>query len=288
MKTKKIIKIGLIAVVLFAIIFMVVRFFSGLNDTGQTVIATTDFEKHIQKEVNEKIKGQDYETATTNYNAIIGEIQTQNSVLLKDGSANLSSEDASKCYEMSFYAYVPVFTDYAISYFDNPSWSNTDLTFFKNRSEAFLNSGFAESGSEMYNKLSNIISWIADYKNALKVIRSARHCTSVADVERIRSSVAKYKRKPLTNNASLSAGLNNAYSEAKDSYARHIINLCNSIAASYSSYISYDAWYNNYRRAGAMINGYTQKYGREDLFSSAINRLNEADNYAVSYFNNGN
>lgn len=282
---KKIIKIVLIAIVFIGIVSAITYFFGGISNSKEEIITSTDFEKHIKERVYNEIKGKEYVEATSGFSGVNSEINTEGSITLADGSYNLSSEEQVKCRKIAFYAYAPIFVEYATAYFKKSSW-NDEINGLRAKAQNLLNVGIAEEGTDVSKKLYWTINTVNNYYGAWKVVNSANYCTSAAGVERVKVNVRKYKKRPFTNNASLLSGLNNAYNNAKSAYARYIISCCSHVANSYANYDSYPHFYSAYDQAVSLISDYTNKYGGKGLFSSVKSQLNSADQNAMGYYDN--
>lgn len=281
---KNIIKIILIAFAVAGIGVAIFFFCHNIDNGKEEVIATSNFEKTIQTRVSNEITGKPYNEATTGYDAIISSIKTEASITLGDGTANLSREEQQKCEKMAFYAYAPIFTQYATQYFHHSTWNESEMELLKSKSNYLLSANIAESGTDVARSLNSVVANINDYYAAKSLIASAKHCTSASAVDNIRNKVGNYKRPPLTNNTSLASGLNNAPNEAKNSYGQYVIHQCNSIASRYRSYGSYPAWYSEYERAYNLIKEYTNKYGSEGMFSAVQSSLESSDRNAMDYY----
>jgi hypothetical protein len=283
----KTIKITLITIVAAGILSAIMYFLTGISKpSGDAVIASTDFEKHIKERVDKEITNKEYDEATKGFETINGDIETEKSITTADGHSNLSGEEEAKCRKMVFYAYAPIFTQYTSSYFNNSYWNESKINQLKASALKLLNAGIAEGGTEVCNKLNATISTVNDYYGAKRVIYSASHCASSAAVESVRIRAQQFRRAPLNNNTGLMSGLNSAYSNAKSSYARHVISCCSHVAKSYTNYGSYPSFYAALNNANRMIEEYTNKYGGSGQFNSVKNQLLNADQKAMEYFSN--
>ena len=110
----KTIKIALISIVIVGLISIIIYFINGTGTPQGGPIATTSFEKYIENKVNNSIKGKDYAEASQSFDDIIGEIQTEASIINSDGNKQLTESEVQNCKKIAFYAYAPVFDDFQI------------------------------------------------------------------------------------------------------------------------------------------------------------------------------
>lgn len=277
----KTIKIALISIVIVGLISIIIYFINGTGTPQGGPIATTSFEKYIENKVNNSIKGKDYAEASQSFDDIIGEIQTEASIVNSDGNKQLSESEVQNCKKIVFYAYAPVFDDFQRAYFNKSSWSDGELYALKSRANSLLSMNIAEENAKQ--SISEVITTVNDYHVAWSVVKSARGCSSVAAAKAIQSKVAHYNHAPLTNNASLRAGLNSAYSDAKSSLASNINAYCRKVAQGYKSYGSFERFYSAEEAALAKIHEYVNAFGGGS-FGDAINMLSQADENAMDYY----
>lgn len=277
----KTIKIALISIVIVGLISIIIYFINGTGTPQGGPIATTSFEKYIENKVNNSIKGKDYAEASQSFDDIIGEIQTEASIVNSDGNKQLTESEVQNCKKIVFYAYAPVFDDFQRAYFNKSSWSDGELYALKSRANSLLSMNIAEENAKQ--SISEVITTVNDYHVAWSVVKSARGCSSVAAAKAIQSKVAHYNHAPLTNNASLRAGLNSAYSDAKSSLASNINAYCRKVAQGYKSYGSFERFYSAEEAALAKIHEYVNAFGGGS-FGDAINMLSQADENAMDYY----
>lgn len=281
---KKYIKIALIAIAAIGIFAAIVYYAHGIGSGVNKVIATTDFEKQVQEDVDKNIKGKDYPTARKAFNTIIAEINTEASVTLGNGKKNLSSNEVANCKKIVFYDYAPIFIDYGTAYFTRSSWDDNNLKELKEEAATLLQMRVADTGTEVDKQLKSIIKNVDDYYAAWKVANAASRCTSVNAISGFKAQANRYLHSPLTNNASLSSALKNVESSAKSSVIRNIAGYCNHVASSYAHYGNYTAFYSAYTNGINRINEYKNKYGMPSALASAKANINSADNKALSYY----
>lgn len=277
----KIIKIALISIVIIGIISIIIYFVNGTDKLVGKTIATTQFEKYIENKVNNSIKGKDYAEASQSFDEIIGEIETEASIVNSDGNKQLSVSEVQNCKKIAFYAYVPVFDGFQSTYFNKSSWSDGELSALKTRANSLLSMNIAEENVKQ--SINKVITTVNEYHAAWSVVKSARGCSSVAAAKAIKSKVAQYNHPPLTNNASLRAGLNSAYSDAKSSLASNINAYCRKVAQGYKSYGSYERFYAAEEAALAKISEYVNAFGGGS-FGDAKSMLSQADENAMDFY----
>ena len=277
----KIIKIILISLVIIGIASVAFYFYNGTDTPKEQVIATTSFEKEIENQVKSQIQGNDYPQASKAFHDIMSTIKTEASIENVDGKKQLTTNEVANCQKIAFYAYAPIFNRYQKSYFSQPSWTDSELNALKAQAQELLSMNIAEGTAK--HGIAKVIANVNDYNAAWAVVRSAHSCYSVAEVKSIKSKVTQYNRAPLTNNASLRAGLNSAYTDAKSSLASNINAICRKVAQNYMAYGSYDNYLDAEEAALNRINEYVNAFGGGS-FGNAKNALAQADNDAINYY----
>ena len=277
----KIIKIILISLVIIGIASVAFYFYNGTDTPKEQVIATTSFEKEIENQVKSQIQGNDYPQASKAFHDIMSTIKTEASIENVDGKKQLTTNEVANCQKIAFYAYAPIFNRYQKSYFNQPSWTDSELNALKAQAQELLSMNIAEGTAK--HGIAKVIANVNDYNAAWAVVRSAHSCYSVAEVKSIKSKVTQYNRAPLTNNASLRAGLNSAYTDAKSSLASNINAICRKVAQNYMAYGSYDNYLDAEEAALNRINEYVNAFGGGS-FGNAKNALAQADNDAINYY----
>ena len=277
----KIIKIILISLVIIGIASVAFYFYNGTDTPKEQVIATTSFEKEIENQVKSQIQGNDYPQASKAFHDIMSTIKTEASIENVDGKKQLTTNEVANCQKIAFYAYAPIFNRYQKSYFSQPSWTDSELNALKAQAQELLSMNIAEGAAK--HGIAQVIDNVNDYNAAWAVVRSAHSCYSVAAVKSIKSKVAQYNRAPLTNNASLRAGLNSAYTDAKSSLASNINAICRKVAQNYMAYGSYDNYLAAEEAALNRINEYVNAFGGGS-FGNAKNALAQGDNDAINYY----
>ena len=276
------IKIALIAIVLLGIIATIVYFINGTSTGKVDAIAKTDFEKEIEKQVKSHVEGKDYTSASAAFYSILSEIDTEASIINSDNKKQLSESEVENCKKIAFYAYEPIFEDYQKAYFTHSSWSEKELNTLKSRAQNLLNMNIAEGNAK--STLSSVIANVNDYYAAWRVVKSAKSCSSVAAVRDIEKRANSFKRPPLTNNASLKAGLEGAFSDAKSTLANSINARCRKVAQSYQYYDSYTSFYSDYLAMNKRIDEYVSAFNGESLFTNSKSMLSQAESNALDYF----
>lgn len=281
---KNTVKIMLVAIVSIAIAGIAYYFLYGVSDSSKDVIVPRSLTSMIEERVKKEIKGKDYDEATKGYNSIVDEIQTECFVTLSNGERYVSTEDETKCRRMAFDVYCKIYIDYANNFFSQNSWNENRLLAIKEKAQQLLNSKLADEGTEYDSNLKYCVNVVNDYFAAWNVVRSADNCTSISSVNYIKTTANNYMRSPLTNNSSLNSGLNQAFNNAKYSYARYIIAYCDKVANRYKLHESYNGFIDEYDKANSLITGYTDNYGGKSLFEDSLSKLYRADQEAIKYY----
>lgn len=281
---KNIIKVTLIAVVIIAIAGIAFFFLYGVSDSGKDVIVPQSLVSKIENRVSEEIVGKNYSEATKGYDSILDEIQTESFVKLADGKRYVSIEDETKCRRKAFDVYCKIYIEYAKSIFVQNSWNESTLPSIKEKAQQLQSTGFAEKGTEFDKDLKYCVTVVNDYFAAWRVVRSANNCNSISSVNNVRQSASSYMHAPLTNNSSLNSGLNQAFTNAKESYARYINSYCERVVKNNKNHSNYDGFLSDYNNASALIKGYKDNYGGESLFKNSESKLYYADQDAMKYF----
>lgn len=284
---KILLKTTLIVLAVALIVLAVVYFISGVDTPPQDYIPKTEFAKHIQSSVENRIRDVDYSEASIGFDAILGEIQTERSVMLNNGSKSISDEEYSECRKMTFFAFAPRFIRYAVEYYKTSEWDYSVLKKMERRAEELVEMKLAESSSPTEDTLKIIIQGVKDYETALNVIKEANYCTSIKRVEDIITLSDNYKKKwPLKNNYKLVSELGGVPSKAKDSYANFICNYCNKVAENFDKnvYESYAFFKEEYDKAASLIDSYIDKFGKRQNLQDAIELLYLKDQEAQKYY----
>ena len=276
------IKIALIAIVLMGIIATIAYFINSTGTGKVEAIAKTDFEKEIESKVKSHVEGKDYTSASAAFYSILSEIVTESSIINSDGKKQLSDQEVENCKKMAFYAYEPIFEEYQREYFTHSSWSDRDLNALKARAQNLLSMKIAEGSAQ--NALSGVIKNVNDYYAAWKVVKSAKSCSTVAAVRDIGSRAKSFMHSPLTNNASLKAGLEGAFSDAKSALANNINARCRKVAENYQNYGSYTSFYDDYLAMNKRIDEYISAFDGASLFSNSKGMLSKAEESALDYY----
>lgn len=216
-------KFVLIAVVLIGIITTIVYFIQVPGDGVKERIASTPFEKEIENKVQIGIVGQNYDAASTAFYNILDTIATEASIVIQGGSKQLTKDEVKNCKEYAFNAYLLIVDQYQKEYFGRSSWTEQELNALKSRAQALLDMKIAKGDDE--SMLASIVKNVNDYYAAWKVINGAKTCSTIAGAKNISEQVGHYERPPLTNNASLQAGLSEAFDDAKTSVAKIIASI---------------------------------------------------------------
>ena len=280
----KIVKLVLIAIVFIGIVVAFIYFASGIDSGVGKPIAVTAFEKHVQQRTDNDIKGKQYPDAHDGYVSIINELNTEASITLGNGEKNLSDSEIEKSKQIAFYEYAPIFTKYALEYFQKASWDDAVLKELKNESISLLDTKVAEVGTATEKDLKQISKTVDSYYAAWKVANGASHCNSVGAIAQVKKNANSYKYAPLTNNASLLSALNSAESNAKSSVIRIIRSHCDKVSQGYKNYSNYASFNSAYENACRRIEEYKQSYGYPDELKSARSRLVDADASALPYY----
>lgn len=281
---KNIIKITLIVLVIVSIIVIALFFLYGVADSENDIIKPQSLVSHVEHRVVNEITGKDYTEASKGYVSILDKIQTECFVTLSNGNRYVTVEEETKCRRKAFDVYCPIFIDYAKSIFSQKSWNESCLPSVKDQAQQLLSTGLAEKGTEYDTDLKYCINVVNDFFAAWKVVRSAQNCTSISSVNSVKTSASNYMRAPLTNNSSLTAGLNQAFSNAKNSYAQYIHTYCARVATNNRNHHDYDGFLYEYNKASALIKGFKDNYGENALLKDAESKLYNADQDAMRYY----
>lgn len=281
---KQILKILLVVVAVGGISYSVYHFLHGIESSdSQKVIATTDFEKHIQQRIDGEIIDKGYEEASHSFDDIYAEIITESSITKADGTPLLSTEEIKKSMKMVFVYYVNIFVDYEKNYYSKPAWEGNKVDSLRQRARQLLEMDIAEANSSVMNDLQLTINTANAYDDAVSVVNSASHCTSKTAVDNVLDKWKRYRSLvPLTNCSTLMGQLSGACATAKNSYASHLINLAESLARNRSNYSFYEDFLESYRSKTNLIDQYVRAYGNREKFSAVQSKLEEANEWAVN------
>lgn len=283
---KTTIKITLIAIVAIGIVAAIIYFANGMSESGNVQIAETNFEKEIQEQVKSTIKDKRYDEAHVAFNSIMGNINTEASVTLADGSKSLKDSEVKKCKQMVCDAYAPIFLEYSMDHFNQPSWRDAELKQFKEEAQELLSMNAVEAGTQIETNLNGIIRTVNEYYAAKKIISQASNCSSVSAVSSLKSKARSYKHEPLTNNTSLLSALNTVEATAKSAVERKIIAECDRVVYGYDTYADYATFYKAYDNANKRIKEYVSAFGYTQKLRTAQTNLYSVDKNALSYYAN--
>ena len=269
---------------MFIIGYCLFYFTKGITQDPDGIIATTPFEKHIQELTNKEVKGLPYDSARSGFLSIMGEIQTEASIVMNDSSVILSDEEIERCKQIVFSEYFIIFNGYSKPFFGKSEWDDGVLKRIKTEAQELINMNLAQHDSEVYKDLKEIVQTVDDYYKAWEIANNASRCISVQDIAITKKNADKYKKVPLTNNILLLGALNSAEQNAKKSVINNIVSYCNSIINNWNNYSDYIAWNNDYEKACNRIRFYTDKYNYTRELRDARSRLDLKDTEALRYY----
>jgi hypothetical protein len=281
---KKKVKIALIAVVIIGIILAIVLFVHKIIDGGSLIIKDPSIEQKIQSRVNKEIKGQEYPIAQRGFYSILDDIYTEQSITLGTGEKNLDDEEILKSLQIAFYEYAPIFTEYGKSYFMESSWNKTILKKLREEAITLLNLKIVEESSAVDVDIRSIVQNVDDYRSAWSIVRSANNCTTIADIDNVKSKANQYLKDPLINNTKLVSAIHGVEINARSAVVRSITKSCAYICVYYEDYPSYASFNEAYEYVCALIEGYEQRYGYESELQQAREKLRKAKGNAYSHF----
>lgn len=254
-----------------------------------------------------KLRHDDYARSHHSFDSIIGVITTEEFVSLGNGEKQTEAEEIARCRITVADEYDNYLVDYSAEYFRRSQWNKATLNNMK--ADALILLDLRKSASNILNEkdrehedveapatedmdisdnqIREIASTVDDYSDALSVVNNASRCYSIDKLEEIIQKVSNYKRIPLTNNAELSAGLNSAISEAKESVVNSICRQCDRVANNFRSFGSYSNFINEYNKAINRIKEYESRYGYNSKLSEAQNSMDNAEKEAVDYYDIG-
>lgn len=280
----KAIKIVLIAFATIVLIIIIAVSIKSIAGGGDSVIATTPFEKQIQERVEKEINDKDYASAQTGFNSIMNYIDTETNITLANGQKNVSPEEAANAKAIVFGAYAPMVINRANQLFSGSVWTDSEVSSIGAEAKrlADMNAGNAE----LVTQLTNAQRIADDYKAAWGVVSSAKKCSTVDGIGSLISSAESYKKSPLTNCTSLVNALNNVGATAKSAVSSSILSSSKSIYNKCCNYGTYDKLSSAVEGCRSKANSYTNKYGSNDNISSAYGYLNSAlsDGYDCYYY----
>lgn len=280
---KKYIKISLIALVVIGIVGSLSYYLHSLGEGAEARISVPPFEQRIATNTSSAFKDAPYERARGAFDSISVCIETERSIWLSDGQRAVSSEAIKHSQQILFDGYAPIFVTHADQTFAQSAWNADNLRDLREQAQALKALGAADPGTDAAKQLASTIQTVNDYFAAMALVSSASHCTSVAGVQQIRSSVNRFKHAPLSNNLRLMAALNNAPAQARNNCASALAARANRVT-NYSHYSSYDAFYAAYESMKQQIARFTSTLGGHSSLSSALTKLNSANSRALDYF----
>lgn len=280
-QTIKILIIVLAVLILGIIILVSVK---TLGKGGETVIASTPFEKQVEQRVQAEIAGKTYAIASPGYKSIMNFIDTESSITLANGSKNISPEEVTKGRLMVFNAYAPLVINRANEIFAGSVWNDPEIKNISEETTTLLKAPAADAN--MLNQLNGIAATIRDYNGAMSVVSSAKNCSNLSSIASLTAKANSYNRPPLTNNAQLAASLAAVPKTARNSVLANYCAKANAVAKKATSYGSYSAFENAYNSAYSNLMAYVNAYGMNETISSALSNLSNASSRAYDYYNN--
>lgn len=282
---KRIVKIGLIVAVVCCIVWAIVHFLHLLNDGGDKVIPKTDFELSIQDRTENEIKGKDYGLANKAYQSIMGQIETEASITLANGTKKFSQSEIEKCKQIVFYEYAPIFAKYGNEYFKKSLWEDAILRSLKQEASNLQNMGIAEKGTSLLIDLGKIVTNVDGNFAAWNVVNSASRCTSVSEIKTVIQKAENYKYAPLTNNTKLLNALNRVGDDAKEAVVSYIVRTGSNVVYNRRSYKDYTEWTSYYYNVEKLIEEFRNAgYGYPTDLSYIHNSLIEADKEMLAFY----
>ena len=218
---KQVIKIGIIIIVA-AILGVAIRTsIKALNDENSALLSSLSFEKVITAQIDSI--GGDYHPAKRSYDRIMGTIMTEEFITLNDGSNAISKSLADNCRQKANDKFAPIFTDYATSYFGNPTWDLGEITAMQKTAQEMIKSTGASS--KHAGMLKTIQTTTTGFIGAESVIARASKCTSSKSAKQIANEANSYSGYTLP--ASTRQRLKEAPETAKSNVLNYIIALGN-------------------------------------------------------------
>lgn len=280
------VKVLLIAAVAGGITLLIVKFVGGLGRADERRVEVTAFERHVEARVADEIQEMDYHEATAAFEDILGEIMTERTVIMSDGRPSIDDAEKERCLKRAFYAYAPILVAYSGRYFEQSQWNEGELKQLRANARRLIDMHIAERGTQAEQSLLLSVNTVNAYYDARQLVINARHCTSMADVEKVINKANAYMRtEPLNNNLALMNDLAQASLDAKSSYATYIVNFCRQIADNCLFYVDYNSFYADYSKAVNMLTEYVERIGVDDRFPTAAQELNMAIEAARDHFN---
>ena len=219
----RIIKIALITIMLLSIVVIITLLIKrppSINGATPKPLV-----ERVDSLISVRIVNEDYVSASKGFDFILDEIATEASILNPNGSNQLTTDEVNRCRVSVFDTYLSVFDKYQRYYFNQSSWSDEELKALKSRAQTLLDMNIAKGKDK--STLDSVVINVNDYYKAWEFINHAKSCASIEAAQIIEKQVERYLRSPLTNNASLRAGLENAFYDAKSSLAKKIIAISN-------------------------------------------------------------
>ena len=283
------IKILLIVLVVAGIAYIAITQFGSMEDTPPPPVPElTKFEKHIQKRVENEVADCSYDEATKAFNSIMDEITTEANIMVeRDGEEepSISDEEAQSCREELFYAYAPIFTAHTDEYFQRSTWDEAYINQLRDKAKEMQQAHIAEEGTATTEKLAATIKTVDDYHAALKVVRQAEGCTTVAAAKSIISEAQAYQRAPLTNCDRLRSQLAQVPTKAKNAVATVIRNRCADVINKFDN-----IKYGSFREANDAINSctsaitdYYNAFGR-GAFDAELKKFSDRKKYMSNVY----
>ena len=223
MEKKNILKILLVAVAVFGLVYLIVDQFNKVGTTEGEI----DY-YNLSGQIGAVVDGMSTSWINSSYDefrAILSDID------IADGMRAITEEESSALNNKT----KDIFKTASNSYFHHSSWSDSDLNHIKQLAA--------------YLKSSDIVNIVDGYYGAQNLIASSKTCASPTAVDNCIAKAATYDKAPWTNCTSIKDGLAQVRTNAMESYiSRSLMPICNRLNNYKANYAYFDDFDSDYQK----------------------------------------
>lgn len=268
----KIIKSVILLLAIGIIITIVVITRQSVEHFERQEIRPFDFAQYVSQKIDTQIVGTAAQ-AMIRYYDVYDIITTEDNILV-DSEKVLSDSTAASLYSTAFQKYWQIYDGELYAFFNQSSWPKED----RDNIASHLKALQKRRGCENLDDIKKYEGYLAGYKEATKIIKDAKKCTSIKTYKKVRKDYTNYYNKyPYYNVDQLQTELRHVPNDAKESLENHIVKKINKVCN--------DRSYENDANLVRFIEDYEKLYDEgkqcnQELSSPKIsNALERLDNY---------
>lgn len=220
----KIIKSVILLLAIGIIITIVVITRQSVKPFERQEIRPFDFAQYVSQKIDTQIVGTAAQ-AMIQYNDVYDIITTEDNILV-DSEKVLSDSTAASLYSAAFQKYWQIYDGELYAFFNQSSWPKED----RDNIASHLKALQKRRGCENLDDIKKYESYLAGYKEAEKIIKDAKKCTSIKTYKKVRKDYTNYyDQDPYYNVAQLQTELRHVPNNAKESLENSIVQKINRV-----------------------------------------------------------